>query len=133
MFGYSDSDWCGDKDDKKSTAGYVFKFGTAPISWCSKKQSVVALSTCEAEYIVAAMAACQALWLEALMEELNLRDCSSMRLLIDNKSAIDLAKHPVAHSRSKHIETKFHFLCDQVSKEKLVLEFCRSKIKLQTY
>jgi len=54
------------------------------------------LSTCEAEYIVAAMATCQALWLKALMEELNMRDCSPMRLLIDNKSAIDLAKHPMA-------------------------------------
>ena len=61
VFGYSDSDWCGDKDDRKSTTGYVFKFGTSPISWCSKKQSVVALSTCEAEYIAAAMPACQAL------------------------------------------------------------------------
>ena len=61
VFGYSDSDWCGDKDDRKNTAGYVFKFGTSPISWCSKKQSVVALSTCEAKYIAAAMAACQAL------------------------------------------------------------------------
>ena len=101
MFGYSDSDWYGDKDDRKSTAGYVFKFGTTPISWCSKKQSVVALSTCEAKYIVAAMAACQALWLEALMEELNFRHCSPMRLLIDNKSAIDLAKHLVAMWRWK--------------------------------
>ncbi|KHN01583.1 Copia protein, partial [Glycine soja] len=57
-----------------------------------------------------------------LMEELNLRDCSPMRLLIDNKSTIDVGKHPVAHGRSKHIETKFHFLRDQVSKEKLELE-----------
>ena len=127
LFGYSDSDWCGDKDDRKNIVGYVFKFGTSPISWCLKKHSVVALSTCEAEYIAAAMAACQALWLEALMEELNLRNCNPMRLLMDNKSRIDLAKHPVAHGRSKHIETKFHFLRDQVSKEKLELEFCRSE------
>ena len=61
------------------------------------------------------------------MEELNLRDCSPIRLLIDNKLTIDLAKHPVAHGRSKHIETKFHFLHDQVSNEKLELEFCRSE------
>ena len=64
------------------------------------------------------MAVCQTLWLEALMEELNLRNCNPMRLLMDNKSAIDLAKHPMAHGRSKHIETKFHFLRDQVSKRK---------------
>jgi len=127
VFGYTDSNRCGDKDDRKNIAGYVFKFGTTPISWCLKKQSVIALSTCEEKYIAIAMGTCQALWLEALMEELNLRDCSPMRLLIDNKSAIDLAKHPVAHGKSKHIETKFHFLCDQVSKEKLELEFCRSE------
>ncbi|XP_028216688.1 uncharacterized protein LOC114398721 [Glycine soja] len=94
---------------RKNTTGYVFKFGTSPISWYVLKEvDVVALSTCEAEHIVAAMTACQALWLEALMEELNLRNYSPMRLLMDNKSAIDLAKHPVAHGWSKHIETKFH-------------------------
>jgi len=101
VFGYSDSDWYGDKDDRKSTAGYVFKFGTTLISWCSKKQSVVSLSVCEAEYIIDVMAACQALWLEALMKELNLRDYSPLRLLIDNKSAIDLVKYPMTHGRSK--------------------------------
>jgi len=85
VFDYSDSDWRGDKDDRKNIVGYVFKFGTTPISWCLKKQSVVALSTCGEEYIVAAMAACQALWMEALMEELNLRDYSPMRLLIDKQ------------------------------------------------
>ena len=85
------------------------------------------MSIYEAEYIVATMAACQALRLEALMEELNMRDCNPVRLLIDNKSTIDLAKHPVTHGRSKHIEIKFHFLRDQVSKEKLELEFCRSE------
>ncbi|XP_040871044.1 secreted RxLR effector protein 161-like [Glycine max] len=52
VFGYSISDWCGDKDDRKNTTGYVFKFGTSPISWCSKKQSVIALSTCEAKYLL---------------------------------------------------------------------------------
>ena len=101
VFGYNDSDWCSDKDDRKSTAGYVFKFGTTLISWCSKKQSVVSLSVCEAEYIIDVMAACQALWLEALMKELNLRDYSPLRLLIDNKSAIDLVKYPMTHGRSK--------------------------------
>lgn len=58
LHGYTDSDWCGDKSDRKSTAGYVFLLGKAPISWCSKKESVVALSSCEAEYIAASMSAC---------------------------------------------------------------------------
>jgi len=95
-----------------------------PISWCSKRQSVVALSSCESEYGAATMGAWQALWLETLLEELKLRDYKAMKLYVDNKSAISLAKHPVAHGRSKHIETRFHFLKDQVNKEKLRLEYC---------
>ncbi|XP_014632882.1 secreted RxLR effector protein 161-like [Glycine max] len=62
--GYSDSDWCGDKSDRKSTTGYVFFYGDAPILWSSKKEQVIALSSCEVEYIAAAMAVCQAQWLD---------------------------------------------------------------------
>ncbi|XP_020225209.1 uncharacterized protein LOC109807090 [Cajanus cajan] len=92
MVGYSDADWCGDKADRKSTTGYVFMLGDAPISWCSRKQSVVALSSCEAEYIAASMGACQALWLETLLEELKTETEEGMLLMVDNKSAINLAK-----------------------------------------
>jgi hypothetical protein len=65
LIGYTDVDWCGDKDDRKSTADYVFMLENSPISWCARKQSIIALSSCEAEYV-----ACQALWLTTLMEEL---------------------------------------------------------------
>ena len=122
--GYTDSDWCGDKDDRKSTAGYVFMYGDAPISWCSKKEPVVALSSCEAEYIAAAMSACQAAWLDKLLQELKVKGSEGVRLLIDNKSAINLAKHPVAHGRSKHIETQLHYMREQVNKGKLTLLYC---------
>jgi hypothetical protein len=59
--------WCDDKDDRESTAGYIFLVGGAPISWSSRKEHVVALSTCEAEYIVASLCACQGVWLCNLM------------------------------------------------------------------
>lgn len=68
------------------------------------------------------MVAYQVAWLEILLEELNLIEDKPMRLLVDNKSTIDLAKRSIAHGRSKHIETQFHFLGDQVTKEKLELE-----------
>ena len=93
--------------------------GNAAFSWSSKKESVVALSSCEAEYIAASMTTCQAQWINMLLMELQLVKDEKMELIINSKSAIDLAKHPVAHGRSKHIETKFHFLRDQVNKGKL--------------
>lgn len=127
VLGYTDSDWCGDQDDRRSTTGYVFQYCGSSISWCSRKQNVVALSSCEAEYIAASFGACQALWIETLLDEMKLEVCRPMKLLIDNKSTINLAKNPVAHGRSKHIETRFHFLRDQVTKGKLELEHCNTE------
>lgn len=112
---YSDSDWCGDQMDRKSTSGYFFRFLGAPISWCSKKQGVVDLSSSEAEYIAAAQAACQILWLESLLEEMKIKHAKPVQLQVDNKSSISLARNPIALGRSKHIETKFYFLRDQVT------------------
>jgi len=126
IVGYSDSGWSGDKDDRKSTAAYVFIFGNATFSWNSKKESVVALSSCEAEYIAASMKACQAQWINMLLIKLQLVKDEKMKLRIDSKSAIDLAKHPVTHDRSKHIETKFHFLRDQVNNGKLEVKYWKT-------
>ena len=127
LYGYADADWCGDKNDRKSTAGFVFFAGTTPVSWCSKKEAVVALSSCEAEYIAAAMGACQAVWLDTLMLELKMKKEDAVELYVDNKSAISLAKFPVAHGRCKHIETRYQFLRDQVTKGKLKLSYCKSE------
>jgi len=109
LMAYSDADWCGDKQDRKSTSGYLFKFLNAPISWCAKKQPVVALSTCESEYIARCMATCQAIWLENILKEMEIEVIRPITLFIDNKSAISLARNPILHGRSKHIEAKFHF------------------------
>ncbi|CAL0332983.1 unnamed protein product [Lupinus luteus] len=128
LVGYSDSDWGGDKEDRRSTSAYTFFFCDAPISWSSKKQEVVALSTCEAEYIVACNAACQGKWLTSLLSELKVEEDMKIELRIDNKSAINLAKNPVSHGRSKHIETRYHFLRDQVSKKKVELVHCNTEI-----
>jgi len=79
IVGYSDSDWSGDKDDRKSTAAYVFMIGNAAFSWSSKKESVVALSSCEAEYIAASMTTCQAQWINMLLMELQMAKNVSYR------------------------------------------------------
>ncbi|KOM56838.1 hypothetical protein LR48_Vigan10g273000 [Vigna angularis] len=127
---YSDADWCGDKEDRKSTAGYIFFMGGTPISWSSRKEPVVALSSCEAEYIAACEATCQATWLGFLLEGLKIELTGRVRLLVDNKSAIDLAKHPASHGRSKHIETRFHYIREQVSSGRLDVVHCRSEDQL---
>ncbi|XP_040863136.1 secreted RxLR effector protein 161-like [Glycine max] len=101
LMGFSDSDWCGDKVERKSTTGYLLKFLGTPISWCSKKQPVMTLSSCEAEYIVACYVACQALWLDFLLEELKIEIHRPIEMYVDNKSIINLAMNPVAHGSTE--------------------------------
>jgi hypothetical protein len=72
LLGWSDSDYIGDLDDRKSTSGYVFMLGTGAISWSSKKQPIVILSTTEAEYVAAASCACQCIWLRSILNHLRL-------------------------------------------------------------
>lgn len=96
----------------------------SPISWCSKKENVVALSSCEVEYIASTETACQCLWLSTLLDEMKLEYLKPIQLLVDKKSAISLSKKSMCHRRSKHIETKFHLMRDQVSKGKLELVHC---------
>ncbi|XP_050874957.1 secreted RxLR effector protein 161-like [Lathyrus oleraceus] len=108
FLGFTDSNWWGDKDYRKSTAGYIFMFDVTSISWCSKKESIVALSSLEAEYIVASLCVCQAVWLMNLLEEMGSSEGGVVTLLVNNASVINLAKNPIAHERSKHIEMGFH-------------------------
>ena len=81
VHGYIDSDFSGDQDEKKSIADYIFMIEGAPISWSSKKQSIVALPLCEAEYVVASYAACQAAWIEMLLEELKIMEPKKMNYM----------------------------------------------------
>jgi hypothetical protein len=105
----------------------VFYYGGAPIPWCLKKEPVVALSSCEAEYIAASLSTCQAIWLKNLIEEISQAKIESVKLRIDNVSAINLAKNPIAHGRIKHIELRFHYLREQVNNGNLTLEHYRSE------
>ncbi|XP_019257220.1 PREDICTED: uncharacterized protein LOC109235521 [Nicotiana attenuata] len=97
LMGYCDSDYAGDIDDRKSTIGFVLFLGDSFISWSSKKQSVVTLSTCEAEYVAATSCTCHAIWLRRLLKKLNLPQIEATEICIDNKSAQTLAKNPVYH------------------------------------
>jgi len=88
----------------------VYFLGNNLVTWSSQKQKIVALSSCEAEYVAAAAAACQGVWLSRLLGDMLGIKEMSVKLLMDNKSAIALSKNPVHHDRSKHIDTRFHFI-----------------------
>ena len=87
------------------------------VTWASQKQKVVALSSCEAEYIAAALGTCQGVWLSRLIAELVGGEPLKFRLFVDNQSAIELAKNPVFHERSKHIDTRYHYIRDCIEKD----------------
>eukprot|EP00253_Pinus_taeda_P021025 PITA_21025 len=102
-------DMAGDRDNRRSTTGYVFTAGGTTIGWVSKIQSVVALSTTEAEYVVATEASKEMIWLQRFIGELGKKH--DMRMLYsDSQSAIHLAKNSTFHSRTKHIQPKYHFI-----------------------
>lgn len=122
LVGYSDADMAGDIDTRRSTSGVIFFLGTSPITWQSAKQKVVAMSSCEAEYIAAAIAARQGVWLVRLLFDLVRVEPGAPRLKVDNQSAIALIKNPVFHDRSKHIETKYHYIRDCVDRGRIAVE-----------
>ena len=120
---FSDVDMAADIDGRRSTSSVLVFLGSAPFSWLSLKQKMVALSTCEAEYVAAATAACQVVWLRRLLGELTGVEAHPPALMVDNQPAIALAKNPVLHDRSKHIDVKFHFLRDCVDLGQIVNKF----------
>ncbi|KAJ0771566.1 putative RNA-directed DNA polymerase [Helianthus annuus] len=123
LMGYCDADYAGDLNTRRSTTGYVFLFGSSPVSWCSKRQPTVSLSTTEAEYRAAAMAAQECAWLVQLLGDLNQVVNYKVRLLCDNMSAIKLAENPVFHARTKHIEIHYHFIREKVLKGEIEMEW----------
>jgi hypothetical protein len=108
--GYSDSDWAGSATDRKSTSGCCFSLGSMMISWFSRKQTSMALSSTEAEYMAASTASCEAIWLCKLLAGLFDQELDPTVIYCDNQSCIKLSENPVFHDRSKHIEIRYHFI-----------------------
>ena len=117
----------GDIDGRQSTSDVLVFLGSALISWLSLKQKVVALSMCKAEYVAAATVACQAVWLRRLLGEMTGVEAHPPALMVDNQPAIALAKNPVLHDWSKHIDVKFHFIRDG---GQIVIEFIETSWQL---
>ncbi|MCH81234.1 hypothetical protein A2U01_0002018 [Trifolium medium] len=125
--GWTDSDYAGDLDDRKSTSGYVFMLGNAAVSWSSRKQPIVTFSTTEAEFVAAAACACQSIWLKNVLSHLQVMTDEKILVHCDNSSSIKLTKNPILHGRCKHIDVRFHFLRDLTKDGVIELVHCKSQ------
>lgn len=116
IVGFCDADYASDPDERRSTTGYIFKLAEAAISWNSKRQQTVALSTTEAEYMALSSAAQEAIYLQGLLCELCIK-CSDKPITVfcDNRGAIALSHNSVHHSRTKHIDVRHHYIRDLIN------------------
>jgi hypothetical protein len=127
LMGYCDADWGGDLDTRRSTTGYVFKIAGGSISWSSKRQPTVALSSTEAEYMAVCAAAKEAIWLRQMLTELGMTQHGPSPIFQDNRGSIELAKNPVFHKRTKHIDIRFHFIRDLLKASRIMLPWISTK------
>ncbi|CAN6727335.1 unnamed protein product [Malus baccata var. baccata] len=123
---YTDADWAGDPNDRRSTTGFVVFLDSNPISWSSKKQHTVSRSSTEAEYRAMATTTAEVVWLQQLLQDLHLDISSPPSLHCDNVSAMALATNPVLHSKAKHIEVDCHFVRERVQQGVISLQFVAS-------
>ena len=123
LVGFTGSDWAGSVADQKSTSRCCFSFDSAAVSWFSRKQKFVALSSVEAEYMATSQANYEAFWLRKLLVNLFGQELKPTVIYCDNHSCIQLFENPVFHDRSTHIEIKYHFICNYVQREAVTLQY----------
>lgn len=124
--GYADADWAGNVKDRKSNSGYLFQLGGGPISWCARKQSCVALSSTEAEYISLAESCRELLWLKKLLKDFGEPVQEPVQIFEDNQSCIKMLEQNAGLKRSKHVDTKYHFVKDLAENDNVNVTYCPS-------
>ena len=131
LVGYSDADWAGDVDNRHSTTGVLFLMSGGPVSWLSKKQQIVALSTSEAEYVALSMATQEAVWLRQFLSDLAVSEIGVPTVIMeDNQGTIAIARNPVRHARTKHIDIKYHYVREAVQNHAITLQYCPTEVML---
>lgn len=128
VIGYVDSDWGSDAIDRKSVTGWIFKVFGATVSWCSRKQKTIALSSTEAEYIAACDAAVEAIWLKGLLNDLQI-NVGVVKINEDNQGCIAMSKN-CENKRVKHIDIKYHFLREKIGDGSIMLEYIETENQL---
>ncbi|KAJ9556657.1 hypothetical protein OSB04_011271 [Centaurea solstitialis] len=126
---YTDADYGGCNMDRKSTSGHLQFLGNKLVSWASKKQQCVSTSTAESEYVAAASCGSQVLWMQSQLRDYGL-EYKKIPIYCDSKSAIAISANPVQHSKTKHIDIRYHFLKDNVEKENIELYFVNTEYQL---
>lgn len=124
---YTDVDWGGSVDDKKSTSGGAFFLGGKLVSWLSKKQNCTSQSTAEVEYVAAANNCNQIIWMKQMLKDIGIKFDEPVVIHCDNTSTVSMSKNLVLHSKTKHIEIKYHVVREKVAEKEVRLEYISTK------
>lgn len=120
---YSDSDYANDLPTRRSTTGYICVLNGGPITWCSKRQRSVSLSTTEAEYMASCEATKEIIWLRQLIRDIDYPMNGATKLFVDNQSAIRLVHNPDYHKRTKHIDVRYHFIRERLQNNEIDVQY----------